>query len=75
MAISNFAFFLNNLVKSRSNIYMQLDDISITSLFLSSIKYAVFLLIPLFSILKVATNCFPLKKLGKFLTESHNGNI
>jgi len=38
-------------------------------LFLSRIKYATFLFMPLFSTLKVAANCLPVIKLGTFLME------
>jgi hypothetical protein len=44
-------------------------------LFLSRIKYATFLLIPLFSTLNVAANYLPVTKLGTFLMDIHNGNI
>jgi hypothetical protein len=54
---------------------MQLEDMSMTSLFLSSSKWATFLFIPFFSILKVATNWRPDRNEGRFLTESQKGKM
>lgn len=48
---------------------------SITSRFLSKMRCDTNLLIPDFSIFKVATNYLAFRKLGKFLMFNHKGNI
>ncbi len=50
-------------------------DASWMFLFLSRIKYATFLLIPLFSTLKVAANYLPVTKLGTFLIDIQIGKM
>jgi hypothetical protein len=50
-------------------------EASIRFFCLSMIKYATFLLIPLFSTLMVAANCLPVTKLGTGLMASQMGKM